>query len=108
METPNYIKDYEQREGILSRNNMTMPEGFDDYLKDKKMVLVYSESTSDFDNGKISFQSKIYRTQQGFYLYLLFGDDGKTELTIYFKQSQLNELTIFTTQLLKQFKQTKK
>ena len=108
MEKPNYIKDYEQREGILSRNNMTMPEGFDDYLKDKKMVLVYSESTSDFDNGKISFQSKIYRTQQGFYLYLLFGDDGKTELTIYFKQSQLNELTIFTTQLLKQFKQTKK
>lgn len=108
METPNYIKDYEKREGILSRNNMTMPEGFDDYLKDKKMVLVYSESTSDFDNGKISFQSKIYRTQQGFYLYLLFGDDGKTELTIYFKQSQLNELTIFTTQLLKQFKQTKK
>lgn len=108
METPNYIKDYEQREGILSRNNMTMPEGFDDYLKDKKMVLVYSESTSDFDNGKISFQSKIYRTQQGFYLYLLFGDDGKTELTIYFKQSQLNELTIFTTQLLKQFKQAKK
>jgi hypothetical protein len=108
METPNYIKDYEQREGILSRNNMTMPEGFDDYLKDKKMILVYSESTSDFDNGKISFQSKIYKTLQGFYLYLLFGDDGKTELTIYFKQSQLNELTIFTAQLLKQFKQTKK
>ena len=35
-------------------------------------------------------------------------DDGKTEMTIYYKQSQLSELTIFITQLLKQFKQIKK
>ena len=49
METPYYIKDYEQREGILSRNSVVMPEGFDDYLKDKKMVLVYSEASSDFE-----------------------------------------------------------
>lgn len=108
METPYYIKDYEQREGVLSRNKIVMPEGFDDYLKDKKMSVVYSESNSDFETGKILFKTKIYKTQQGFYLYLLFGDDGKTDMTIYYKQSQLNELTIFITQLLKQFKQTKK
>ena len=81
-----------------------MPEGFDEYLKDKKMSLVYSDSTSDFETNKISFKSKIYKTQQGFYLYLLFGDDGKTDMTIYYKQSQLSELTIFITQLFKQFK----
>ena len=104
METPYYIKDYEQREGVLSRNKVVMPEGFDDYLKDKKMSVVYSESNSDFETGKISFKTKIYKTQQGFYLYLLFGDDGKTDMTIYYQQSQLNELTIFITQLLKQFK----
>ena len=108
METPYYIKDYEQREGVLSRNKVVMPEGFDEYLKDKKMSEVYSESNSDFYTGKISFKTKIYKTQQGFYLYLLFGDDGKTDMTIYYKQSQLNELTIFITQLLKQFKQNKK
>lgn len=108
METPYYIKDYEQREGVLSRNKIVMPEGFDDYLKDKKMSVVYSESNSDFETGNILFKTKIYKTQQGFYLYLLFGDDGKTDMTIYYKQSQLNELTIFITQLLKQFKQTKK
>jgi hypothetical protein len=108
METPYYIKDYEQREGVLSRNKVVMPEGFDDYLKDKKMSIVYSESNSDFETGKISFKTKIYKTQQGFYLYLLFGDDGKTDMTIYFKQSQSNELTIFITQLFKQFKQNKK
>ena len=104
METPYYIKDYEQREGILSRNTVVMPEGFDDYLKDKKMVLVYSEANSDFETNKISFKTKIYKTQQGFYLYLLFGDDGKTDMTIYYKHSQLSELTIFITQLFKQFK----
>ena len=107
MDTPHYIKDYEQREGILSRNTILMPEGFDDFLKDKKLLIVYSESISDFNTGKISFKTKIYKTQQGFYLYLLFGDDGKTDMTIYYKQSQLSELTIFITQLLKQFKQIK-
>lgn len=108
METPYYIKNYEQREGVLSRNKIVMPEGFDDFLKDKKLIIVYSESDSDFETGKISFKTKIYKTQQGFYLYLLFGDDGKTDMTIYYKQSQLSELTIFITQLLKQFKQNKK
>jgi hypothetical protein len=107
MDTPHYIKDYEHREGILSRNTILMPEGFDDFLKDKKLLIVYSESISDFNTGKISFKTKIYKTQQGFYLYLLFGDDGKTDMTIYYKQSQLSELTIFITQLLKQFKQIK-
>jgi hypothetical protein len=104
MDTPNYIKDYEHREGILSRNTVVMPKGFDDFLKDKKVSIVYSESISDFDSSKISFKSKIYKTQQGFYLYLLFDDDGKTDMTIYYKQSQLSELTIFITQLIKQFK----
>jgi hypothetical protein len=107
MDTPHYIKNYEHREGILSRNTILMPEGFDDFLKDKKLLIVYSESISDFNTGKISFKTKIYKTQQGFYLYLLFGDDGKTDMTIYYKQSQLSELTIFITQLLKQFKQIK-
>jgi hypothetical protein len=105
METPYLIKDYEQREGFLARNQIIIPKkGFDEYLKDKKMNLVYSESTSDFETGKISFESKIYKTQQGFYLYLLFDKDGNTNMTIYYKQLQLNELTIFITQLLKQFK----
>ena len=89
---------------ILFLPVIVMPEGFDEYLKDKKMVLVYSEANSDFETGKTLFKTKIYKTQQGFYLYLLFGDDGKTDMTIYYKHSQLSELTIFITQLFKQFK----
>lgn len=104
METPDLIKDYEQREGVLSRNNIIVPKGFDDYLKDKKMILMYSESTSDFESGKTTFKSKIYKTQQGFYIYLLFGDDGDVDATIYYKETQSNELTVFITQLFKQLK----
>ena len=65
---------------------------------------MYSEAYSDFETIKISLKTKIFKTQQGFYLYLLFGDDGKTDMTIYYKHSQLSELTIFITQLFKQFK----
>lgn len=104
MELPHYIIKLEEKEGTLSRNKIVMPEGLDDFLKDKKMLIVYSESNSDFETGKITFTKKIYKTQQGFFLYLICGEDGKTEMTIFYKQPQLNELTIFITQLLKQFK----
>ena len=50
--------------------------------------------------------NKIYKTKQGFYLYLLFRDTI-TDITIYYKQTQLNELTLFMGQLIKQFKSSK-
>ena len=107
MEKPNYIKECELTDGILSINRITMPEDFDDYIKDKKMELVYGESSTDFETGKTMFSSKIYKTKQGFYLYLLFRDT-RTDITIYYKQTQLNELTLFMGQLIKQFKSSKK
>jgi hypothetical protein len=107
VETPKYIIELEQKGEIFSVNKITMPKGFDSYLKDKKMEIVYSESNTDFETGKTIFTSKIYKTKQEFYFYLLFCDD-KTDITIYYKQTQLNELTIFMGQLLKQFKLFKK
>jgi hypothetical protein len=107
METPYYIENYEQKEGVLSRSKVVMPKDFDNYLKDKKMELVYSESSTDFETGKTIFSSKIYKTKQEFYLYLLFRDT-KTDITIYYKQKQQDELTIFIGQLIKQFKLSKK
>jgi hypothetical protein len=91
MEKPNYIKECELKDEVLSINSITMPEGFDDYLKDKKMELVYSESSTDFETSKTMFSLKIYKTKQGFYLYLLFRDT-KTDITIYYKQTQQDEL----------------
>ena len=55
METPYYIENYEQKEGVLSRSKVVMPKDFDNYLKDKKMELVYSESSTDFETGKTIF-----------------------------------------------------
>jgi hypothetical protein len=103
MEKPNYIKECELKDEVYSINSITMPEGFDDYLKDKKMELVYSESSTDFETSKTMFSLKIYKTKQGFYLYLLIRDT-KTDITIYYKQKQQDELTIFMGQLIKQFK----
>lgn len=104
MEIPEFIKDYMKNDGILSRVDIIMPKGFDEYLKDKKMTTIYSDSTSDFESGKITLNSKIYKTQQGFYLYLFFGMSDNVSATIYYKESQSSELTIFIKQLIKQFK----
>ena len=104
MEIPEFIKDYMKNEGILSRVNIVMPKGFDEYLKDKKMITIYSDSTHNFETGKTILKSKIYKTQQGFYLYLFFGVNDNVDTTIYYKESQASELTIFIKQLIKQFK----
>lgn len=104
MDKPNYIKEIESKDGILSENRISFPEGVDNYLKERKMTIVYSESTSNFDTGKIKYSSKIYKTQQGFYLYLSIKEDGNVDVTIYYKESQSNELIMFITQLLKQYK----
>jgi len=107
MEKPNYIKECEVKDGILSINTITMPNNFDNYLKDKKMELTYVESNTDFDTGKTVFTSKIYKTKQGFYLYLLLRDSD-IDVTIYYKQTQFNELTLFVRQFIKDFKIFKK
>lgn len=100
IETPEYIK----KQGIFSKVFVSLPESFDVFLKDKKMKIVYSESVSDFETGNIKYKCKIYQTQQEFFLYLSFQDDETTDMTIYYKEQQSSELTIFIKQLLKQFK----
>ena len=107
MEKPNYIKECEVKDGILSINTITMPNNFDNYLKDKKMELTYVESNTHFDTGKTVFTSKIYKTKQGFYLYLLLRDSD-IDVTIYYKQTQFSELTLFVRQFIKDFKTFKK
>jgi hypothetical protein len=104
MDKPIYIKDIELKEGILSENHISFPEGFDNFLKEKKMILVHSKSTSNFDTGKLLYTNKIYKTQQGFYIYLSINEDGSVDTTIYYKEIQSTELTMFITQLLKQYK----
>jgi hypothetical protein len=102
MKKPKYIKGIE-RDGVLSLTKLySLPKEFDDFIS-KKVTIFYSKSDIDTDSGKFIFKEKLYKTIQGFYLYLLFRGD-EVDVDIYYKQEQQNELIIFITQLLKQFK----
>jgi hypothetical protein len=103
MKKPRYIKDIEKNDGVLSLSNLySLPKEFDDFIK-KKVTIFYSNSDIDIESGKFIFKEKLYKTIQGFYLYLSFRGD-EIDADIYYKQEQHNELIIFITQLLKQFK----
>ena len=103
MKKPKYIKDIEKNGEVLSLSKLySLPKEFDNFIN-KKIIILYSNSDIDTDSGKFIFKEKLYRTQQSFYLYLSFIGE-KIDTDIYYKQEQHNELIIFITQLLKQFK----
>jgi hypothetical protein len=103
MKKPKYIRVIEKNNKVLSLSKLySLPKEFDDFIT-KKVIILYSKSDIDNNNGKFLFKEKIYRTMQGFYLYLSFRGDV-IDVDIYYYQEQHNELIIFITQLLKQFK----
>jgi hypothetical protein len=105
IETPKYIET--ESEEIFSHITVEFQKkGIDEFLSDKAFTVVWSEGDANEQTGKIKFRKKIYKTKQGFYLYLLLNDEG-TSMVVYYKQHQINELTIFISQLLKQFNNDK-
>jgi hypothetical protein len=105
IETPKYIESIEDE--VLSQITVKFQKkGIDDFIGNKTFTVVLSEGDSVEQTGKIKFRKKIYKTKQGFYLYLLLNDEG-TSMVVYYKQHQINELTIFISQLLKQFNNDK-
>jgi hypothetical protein len=108
IETPKYIESIElDIEEVLSYISVEFQKkGIDEFIRDKTFTVVWSEGDADEETGKIKFRKKIYKTKQGFYLYLLLNGDG-ISMVVYYKQHQINELTIFISQLLKQFNNDK-
>jgi len=103
MRKPKYIKQIETNDEVLSLSTLySLPKEFDNFIS-KKVTILYSKSDVDTDSGKFLFKEKLYKTIQEFYLYLSFRGD-EIDVDIYYKQEQHNELIIFITQLLKQFK----
>jgi hypothetical protein len=101
IEMPKYIESIEEE--IFSHIRVEFQKkGIDEFISDKTFTVVWSEGDANEQTGKIKFRKKIYKTKQGFYLYLLLNDEG-TSMVVYYKQHQINELTIFISQLLKQF-----
>ena len=105
IETPKYIKSIEDE--VLSQITVEFQKkGIDEFISNKTFTVVWSEGNTDEQTGKIKFRKKIYKTKQGFYLYLLLNEED-TSMVVYYRQHQINELTIFISQLLKQFNNDK-
>lgn len=63
--------------------------------KNPNLKLVHTES--NFDSGKVTYDSKLYKSDTGFYIHLKKEklEILKYELTIYHLPTQLNEIIIF-------------
>jgi len=108
MEKPEYIQNLELKDGIFSV--MICPElkgEFLKYLNEKKLTRVYEKSSIN-ESGLIKFEEVIFKSQQKFFLFIKIRDilhsDTISNLTIYYKVEQYNELYLFISQLLKQYK----
>jgi hypothetical protein len=107
IKKPKFIKNNEKSLGIFSNVRFNFPDhSIYKFIDNRNLEVVWSEASASIINVKIEFNKKIYKTKQGFYLYLLLGD-VESNLIVYYKQSQYSELTIFIQQLLKQFNNDK-
>ena len=96
MNKIDYIKNLENKDLIFSvlksSNLLNTTEKLD---KNPNLKLVYTES--EFENGKVIYDSKLYKNDTGFYIYSKKEkmDIPKYKLTIYHLPTQLNEIIIF-------------
>jgi hypothetical protein len=105
MDKPKYIEKLEEGGDVYSIINiLSLPKEIEQYLNKIKSTIVYSVGDMKYPDIKINYTQKIYKTAQGFYIYLSLKGYGTPVITIYYKQEQLNEMTLFVGQLLKQFK----
>jgi hypothetical protein len=108
MDKPEYIQNLESKGNVFSVMVChTLKGEFLKYLNEKKLTRVYEKSSMN-DNGVLSFEQVIFKSQQDFFLDLGIRKIPQSEtiynLTIYYKVEQYNELFLFLSQLLKQYK----
>lgn len=108
MNKPEYIKNLELKDNVFSVMVChTLKGEFLKYLNEKKLTKVYEKSSMN-DSGVLTFEEVIFKSQQDFYLFVEIRVIPQSEtisnLTIYYKSEQYNELYLFLSQLLKQYK----
>ena len=106
VEKPDYIQFIELQDGVFSIMKFHQ---FDNtilkYLDSKSFDRVYEVGLVS-KTGKARWSEVIYKTKQEFFLHLK-SDNEEVEsfwLNIYYKPDKRNELILFTTQILKPFK----
>ena len=108
MEKPEYIQNLESKDGIFSVMVCHELRGeFLKYLSEKKLTRVYEKSSMN-ESNMVKFEEVIFKSQQNFFLFIeirvIPQSDTISKLTIYYKTEQYNELYLFLSQLLKQYK----
>ena len=108
MNKPEYIKNIETKDDLFSVMSCHVLKGdFLKFLNEKKLTRVYEKSSIN-QSGLIKFEEVIFRSQQNFFLFIeirvIPQSDTISKLTIYYKTEQYNELYLFISQLLKQYK----
>jgi len=109
IKKPKFIKNNEKSLGVLSSIQINFPDdSIFKFLNGRSFEVVWSKGLIDVDagSGKIILEKIIFKTKQGFYLYLLLNTTD-VNLVVYYKQNQESELTIFLRQLIKQFNNDK-
>lgn len=102
MKKPKYIKRREKNGEILSTVFLEVDnEKISDFISARDFILVWSNSRTDSIREDIIWIDRIFKTKQGFYIYL---NDISNIVIIYYKQEQFNELRVFLRQFLKLFK----
>ena len=108
MKKPEYIQNLESKDNFFSVMLCHELKGeFLKFLSERKLTRVY-EKSSMTEMGFTKFEEVIFKSQQNFYLCVEINDIPQSEtihyLTIYYKPEQYNELFLFLSQLLKQYK----
>ena len=108
MNKPEYIQNLESKDGIFSVMVCHELKGeFLKYLNGKKLSRVYEKGLMN-ESNLVKFEEVIFKSQQNFYLFVeirvIPQTDTISNLTIYYKTEQYNELYLFSSQLLKQYK----
>jgi hypothetical protein len=109
IKKPRLIKSNEKSLGVLSSIQINFPDdSIFKFLNGRSFEVVWSKGWVDINtgSGKIITEKIIFKTKQGFYLYLLLNTTN-VNLLVYYRQNQESELTIFLKQLIKQFNNDK-
>ena len=105
MEKPEIIRKLEERDEVFSIVKLIDPiSNFGEFIENRNLELIYSEGVINYESSNMVHKINIYKSKQDFYLHLFINDKGETCVNIYYKIKQLNELRLFISQLLKEYK----
>jgi hypothetical protein len=106
MNKPECIKKIEDENkemfSVVNLDELIDKKVVDSLDKNKNLTIVHMDA--DFTLGTLKYNSKLYKTSNGIYIYckshLGIGWDNK-EVSVYHKPENINEVIIFLKQLIK-------